>query len=137
MIHIAGVPSKALKVSAPASAPASALASVPAPGENPPVTTSLLYVAGHRLNGHDVCPDDGAGVRLLVLVTTAPSHAQARRDVRGTWGHMALRRDVAFAFFVGVAADEADNRAVAQENELYGDIIQVRRPSLDARCRHE
>ena len=101
----------------------------PAP-ENPPVVTRNLYVPGHRITGKNICPDMGQGIKLLILVTTAPAHKKAREAVRGTWGHVALRQDVAFAFFVGVSKNNEENQGVEQENKLYGDMIQVIRNSF-------
>ena len=101
----------------------------PAP-ENPSVVTRNLYVPGHRITGKNICPDMGQGIKLLILVTTAPAHKKAREAVRGTWGHVALRQDVAFAFFVGVSKNNDENQGVEQENKLYGDMIQVIRNSF-------
>jgi len=84
-----------------------------------------LYGAGHVQPLNDVCPNQGLGMKLLILVTTAPAHAKQREAVRGTWGHVVLRRDVALAFVVGISSNPSDNQAVQAENQLYGDIIQV------------
>ena len=73
----------------------------------------------------DICPNQGAGMKLLILVTTAPSHGKQREAVRGTWGHVAFRRDVGFAFMVGTSTNPQDNQAVEAENLIYGDVIQV------------
>ena len=100
-------------------------------GENPVVVTRSLYVAGHRLGGgRNVCPNYGRGLRMLILVTTAPGHLEQREAVRGTWGKIALRRDIGFAFFVGMATSPKENQLVELENQIYGDIIQVRFSSI-------
>ena len=101
-------------------------AAAPAAYENPSVLTRSLYVAGHRLMANNnLCPEHGLRLRLLILVTTAPGHFKQREAVRGTWGHVALRNDVALAFMVGVSQVDTDNRLLAVENLIYGDIIQV------------
>lgn len=105
-------------------------APVPAPPsppeyENPPVITRTLYVKGHNLPAKDVCPNKGDGLKLMILITTAPSHSAQREAVRSTWGHVAFRRDVGMAFFVGTSKNQQDNQIIAQENLVYGDIIQV------------
>lgn len=92
--------------------------------ENPSVPTHTLYRAGHKMPPKDICPNGGAGMKLLILVTTAPSHGKQREAVRGTWGHVAFRRDVGFAFMVGISANAKDNQAVEAENQIYGDVIQ-------------
>lgn len=92
--------------------------------ENPSVPTHTLYRSGHRMPPKDICPNQGAGMKLLILVTTAPSHGKQREAVRGTWGHVAFRRDVGFAFMVGTSTNPQDNQAVEAENLIYGDVIQ-------------
>jgi len=93
--------------------------------ENPSVPTHTLYRSGHRMPPNDICPNHGAGMKLLILVTTAPAHGKQREAVRGTWGHVAFRRDVGFAFMVGASTNPQDNQSVEAENQIYGDIIQV------------
>lgn len=98
--------------------------------ENPLVITRQLYEPGHVLPPKDVCPDQGEGMKLMVLITTAPSHTAQREAVRSTWGHVAFRRDVGMAFMVGTSKDPRENELVTLENLIYGDIIQVRAPFL-------
>lgn len=93
--------------------------------ENPPIMTKLLYQPGHVLPPKDVCPERGEGMKLMILITTAPSHVAQRDAVRSTWGHVAFRRDVGLAFMVGMPKDQRENELVALENLVYGDIIQV------------
>jgi hypothetical protein len=93
--------------------------------ENLPVLTRSLYQAGHYLPPKDVCPEQGEGMKLMILVTTAPGHAAQREAVRSTWGHVAFRRDVGMAFMVGTSKNHSENSLIEQENFIYGDIIQV------------
>lgn len=93
--------------------------------ENLPVPTHSLYQPGHYLTPKDVCPKQGEGMKLMILVTTAPGHAAQREAVRSTWGHVAFRRDVGMAFMVGTSKNQSENLLVKQENLIYGDIIQV------------
>ncbi|GBP67836.1 Lactosylceramide 1,3-N-acetyl-beta-D-glucosaminyltransferase [Eumeta japonica] len=87
--------------------------------------TRDLYVAGHSVPHPELCPGLGARLRLLVLVTSAPAHASAREAIRLTWGHYALRADVAIAFVVGAAPIESEPTLLA-EDTLYGDLIRGR-----------
>lgn len=98
--------------------------------ENPLVETKLLYEPGHIQPPKDVCPDRGEGLKLMILITTAPSHTAQREAVRSTWGHVAFRRDVGMAFMVGTSKDPRENELIAMENFIYGDIIQVCRLML-------
>lgn len=93
--------------------------------ENLPVLTRSLYQTGHYLPPKDVCPEQGEGMKLMILVTTAPGHAAQRDAVRSTWGHVAFRRDVGMAFMVGTSKNQSENLLIEQENFIYGDIIQV------------
>ncbi|XP_075986284.1 beta-1,3-galactosyltransferase 5-like [Anticarsia gemmatalis] len=112
---------------APAAPPAPpAPAAPPAPSE---LYTRELYVGGHERPHPELCPALGAHLRLLILVTSAPSHAAARDAVRLTWGHYAARADVALGFVLG-APPAALRAAIAAEDALYGDVIVGR--SLDS-----
>ncbi|KAI8431476.1 hypothetical protein MSG28_015992 [Choristoneura fumiferana] len=76
-----------------------------------------------------LCPALGARVRLLILVSSAPAHAAAREAVRLTWGHAALRSDVALGFVLGApppAAEPGLRAALDREDALYGDLIEGR-----------
>ncbi|XP_052749453.1 beta-1,3-galactosyltransferase 5-like [Galleria mellonella] len=107
----------------PAPAPAPAPAPLgPKPAQPGPVITNDVYVAGHEKPHPELCPALGGRLRLLMLVTSAPSHAAARDAVRLTWGHYAARADVALAFVLGVPPDKM-RPAVDAEDALYGDII--------------
>ncbi|XP_045762765.1 beta-1,3-galactosyltransferase 5-like [Maniola jurtina] len=93
------------------------------------VLTRDMYVAGHERPHPELCPALGAHLRLLILVTSAPSHSTARDAVRLTWGHYAARRDVALAFVLGSPPDSM-RPALENEDALYGDLIVGR--SLDS-----
>ncbi|XP_013194764.2 beta-1,3-galactosyltransferase 5-like [Amyelois transitella] len=87
-----------------------------------PVLTGDVYVAGHERPHPELCPSLGAKLRLLILVTSAPSHSAAREAVRMTWGHFNIRSDIAFAFVIGIPPDTV-RPAIEAEDMLYGDII--------------
>ncbi|XP_023950664.2 beta-1,3-galactosyltransferase 5 [Bicyclus anynana] len=102
----------------------------PAPRRDPRVVlTRDMYVAGHERPHPELCPALGAHLRLLILVTSAPSHSTARDAVRLTWGHYAARRDVAMAFVLG-SPPESMRAALEAEDSLYGDLVVGR--SLDS-----
>lgn len=119
-------PAAASEAKAAASSPQAA----PAGGERDPrvVYTRDVYVSGHERPHPELCPALGAHLRLLILVTSAPSHAAARDAVRLTWGHYAARADVALAFVLG-APPPTLRAALLAEDALYGDMIVGR--SLD------
>ncbi|KAM3957211.1 LOW QUALITY PROTEIN: beta-1,3-galactosyltransferase 5 [Aphomia sociella] len=87
-----------------------------------PVITRDVYVAGHEKPHPELCPSLGARLKLMILVTSAPSHASARDAVRLTWGHYSARADVSMAFVLGVPP-ESMRPGIEAEDALYGDII--------------
>lgn len=87
------------------------------------IKTEDFYVAGFNIPCVDLCPKLGEGLKILILVTSAPDHSEARSAIRQTWGHYNLRTDMAIAFVVGIGSD-AGNQIVSEESVLYGDIIQ-------------
>ncbi len=75
---------------------------------------------------NDVCPRQGEGMKLMILVTSAAGHASQRNTVRSTWGSVAFRRDIGLAFMLGISKNSSINEQIERENLLYGDIIQVK-----------
>uniref|UniRef100_H0XJ83 Hexosyltransferase n=1 Tax=Otolemur garnettii TaxID=30611 RepID=H0XJ83_OTOGA len=62
---------------------------------------------------------------LVLLVTSSLRQLAARTAIRKTWGRERMvKGKLVKAFFLGTTATEAEMRAVAQENQRYGDIIQ-------------
>lgn len=50
------------------------------------IRTSDLYESGHSEANIDLCgPDGGEHIRLLILITSAPTHRDARLAIRQTW----------------------------------------------------
>jgi len=76
---------------------------------------------------NDVCPKQGEGMKLMILVTSSASHISQRKTVRSTWGSVAFRRDIGLAFMLGISKHSSINEQIERENLLYGDIIQVKK----------
>lgn len=87
------------------------------------IKTSQFYEMGHVDSNTEICPEMGGPLRLLILITTAPSHQEARLAIRQTWGHYGIRRDVAIAFMLGKTQDPVKEEQLDQENYIYGDLI--------------
>ncbi|XP_037709473.1 acetylgalactosaminyl-O-glycosyl-glycoprotein beta-1,3-N-acetylglucosaminyltransferase [Drosophila subpulchrella] len=90
------------------------------------VATEKLYEPGHldeEIDAQRICPRDGEFVKLLVLISSAMSHEAARMSIRQTWMHYGSRRDVGMAFVLGRGTNETLNKALTQENFIYGDLI--------------
>ncbi|XP_034473298.1 beta-1,3-galactosyltransferase 5-like [Drosophila innubila] len=90
------------------------------------IETEKLYESGHLNEEIDVdriCSLNGLSTRLVVLITSALKHADARMSIRQTWGHYGARRDVGIAFVLGRSTNRTVNEALSEENSLYGDLI--------------
>jgi hypothetical protein len=87
------------------------------------VPAEIIYEAGHVDVSSQVCPDLGRDIKLLIAITSAPSHESARMAIRETWGHFASRKDIAIAFMLGSISNETVNANIEKEQYLYGDII--------------
>ncbi|EDV59302.1 UDP-GlcNAc:betaGal beta-1,3-N-acetylglucosaminyltransferase 9 [Drosophila erecta] len=90
------------------------------------VATETLYEPGHldeEIDADRICPKGGEFIKLLVLISSAMSHDAARMSIRQTWMHYGTRRDVGMAFVLGRGTNETINKALTQENFIYGDLI--------------
>ncbi|CAG0905609.1 unnamed protein product, partial [Cyprideis torosa] len=90
-------------------------------------TLADLFEPGFQIPGDDICGEDqGKGVLVLILVTSAPGSSEKRRAIRETWGHYSLRRDVTIAFVVGNTTESSYQAVINEESKTFGDIIQER-----------
>lgn len=91
------------------------------------IRTSDLYESGHSLANSELCgTNSGEHVRLLILITSAPAHRDARLAIRQTWGHYATRRDIAMAFILGATNVQSIEDSLEAESYMYSDIIRGR-----------
>lgn len=93
-------------------------------------STHKFYEHGFSQVGLDVCPNKGEQIRLLVLITSAPDHRDARLAIRQTWGHYGTRRDTAIGFMLGRTQSAKLDGDLNAEHYMYGDLI--RGNSLDS-----
>lgn len=90
------------------------------------IPAERIYESGHlneQIDVERICPSNGLNTRLLILITSAQTHADARMSIRQTWGHYGTRRDISMAFVLGRGTNETVNAALNQENYMYGDLI--------------
>ncbi|EDW04110.1 uncharacterized protein LOC6561984 [Drosophila grimshawi] len=90
------------------------------------IAAEQIYESGHlndEISIERICPANGLSTRLLILITSAQTHADARMSIRQTWGHYGTRRDISMAFVLGRGTNETVNEALSQENFMYGDLI--------------
>jgi hypothetical protein len=85
--------------------------------------TRYFYESGFDIANVELCPDLGRNLKVLVAITSAPSHKDARMAIRQTWGHYGQRSDVKIAFLLGLTNDPELAKDMTDENKLYGDLI--------------
>lgn len=87
------------------------------------ILTRSIYESGFDIANVELCPDLGKNLQVLVAITSAPSHKDARIAIRQTWGHYSQRSDVKIAFLLGSTNDPQLAKDLKDENKLYGDLI--------------
>lgn len=91
------------------------------------VRTSDLYVSGHSQANAELCGNNfGENIRLLIIISSAPAHRDARLAIRQTWGHYATRRDVVIVFILGATTSQSLEDSLEAETFMYNDIIRGR-----------
>lgn len=56
------------------------------------LTTKDVYESGHDIPNAELCPEFGAGLKLLILITSAPSHIDARNAIRYKINRVYMRK---------------------------------------------
>ncbi|XP_039952071.1 uncharacterized protein LOC126752787 [Bactrocera neohumeralis] len=90
------------------------------------IATSEIYESGHlneEINFAKICPNEGEDLKLLILISSALNHAEARLAIRQTWAHYGTRRDVSIAFVLGRSTNESISKELSIENFIYEDMI--------------
>ncbi|CAD6999156.1 uncharacterized protein LOC101462293 [Ceratitis capitata] len=90
------------------------------------IATSDIYESGHlneEINFAKICPNEGEDLKLMILISSALNHAEARLSIRQTWAHYGTRRDVSIAFVLGRTTNETVSKELSIENFIYGDMI--------------
>lgn len=87
------------------------------------ILTHTIFDPDYILPNPNVCVSEGEKLQILVVITSAPSHLDARMAIRQTWGSFKQRNDVAIAFILGSTEDSKLNQSIMAEADLYGDII--------------
>lgn len=85
--------------------------------------TRDLYESGFSETSSRLCPDAGNELRLMIVITSAPTHHRSRLAIRHTWGHYGSRRDVSIGFLIGATTNQAVEDQLSAENRMYDDLI--------------
>ncbi|XP_037083580.1 beta-1,3-galactosyltransferase 5-like [Pollicipes pollicipes] len=93
---------------------------------NGPLMTRDYYEPGFRIASDTLCPHHGAGVKVMMMVQSAPGNAEIRQVLRKTWAKPAIEReDVVLGFLLARTNDSAVQAAIQRESDTFGDIIQA------------
>lgn len=90
--------------------------------------TRKLYDPGFSYSNPNLCTKNGtsSSIKLLILIPS-PSHQNSdlRQAIRETWGHWALRQDIALGFFLGTMPHKNSTllEKLVGESEQYNDLI--------------
>lgn len=87
------------------------------------VRTHEIYEPGFTEASPELCKNNGEQLRLLILITSAPTHHEQRLAIRQSWGHYGQRRDVAIGFILGQTENQAHEDALAAEQYMYNDLV--------------
>lgn len=87
------------------------------------IRTGEIYIPGHSQSSQSLCPNDGTLIKLLIMITSAPAHKDARLAIRQTWGHYGSRRDISIGFMLGATDNQTIEEALAMESYIYDDIV--------------
>ena len=93
---------------------------------NKSIKTYKIYENGHLSDSSTInalCPKKGEALRLLILITSAPTHREQRLAIRQTWGHFGTRRDVSIGFVLGQTLNQPLEDQLSAENFMYNDLI--------------
>ncbi len=80
-----------------------------------------------KIDKPNACDTDlGASLDLLVIVTSAVDHSEARNAIRKTWGKFAIERGAYLLFLIGNTVDEELQHKIDAEDAQFEDILQGR-----------
>lgn len=90
------------------------------------IKTNDIYESGFTEPCADLCKNNGEQLRLMILITSAPTHHDMRLAIRQSWGHYASRRDIAIGFILGQTNNQTLEDTLAAENFMYNDLVRAR-----------
>ncbi|XP_063972016.1 beta-1,3-galactosyltransferase 5 isoform X2 [Diachasmimorpha longicaudata] len=86
-------------------------------------TIRAIYQSGHAVTAQGKCPNYGEDMDLIIVITSAPSHTEARTAIRKSWGLLGQRTNVSVVFILGMTGDPKLESHLQREQKLYGDMI--------------
>lgn len=69
------------------------------------------------------CPNDGKGIKLLIIVSTAPNRMHQRMNIRKTYGLHKFLPGVKIVFFIGASDKHEVEEDLLTENQIFKDIV--------------
>jgi len=88
-----------------------------------PHQTFQLYKPGFTISNSELCSKSGSGIKLVVMVISAPDHTNQRDAIRGGWGLHGSRPDVVFFFLVGRPSKSEELARLIEENDAHSDLV--------------
>lgn len=87
--------------------------------------THEVYVFGIQESNKEICSNSGAGVKLILVATSAPENYQQRIAVRNTWfTYRTKYKGLVMSFLIGATENTTLQANIERENSIHGDIIQ-------------
>ncbi|GAB6021522.1 Beta-1,3-galactosyltransferase 1 [Chamberlinius hualienensis] len=88
-------------------------------------STLMLPPSPYLIDKPNLCQPNQT-ISLLIMVITSPNNTEPRMAIRQTWGTIRLKEDVKLAFVLGAVSDNESQSRIANEDSIYGDLIQGR-----------
>lgn len=95
-----------------------------APDVTKGILTKVLYERSFLQSQPKICPNKGQNGKLLIIITSAPTHEEARNDIRQTWGKFAHSQNISVGFLLAFTPNKTVVKQIITEQKKYGDIIQ-------------
>ncbi|XP_055614743.1 N-acetyllactosaminide beta-1,3-N-acetylglucosaminyltransferase 4-like [Uranotaenia lowii] len=87
------------------------------------IKTKDFYKRIDNESDQTFCPNMGANVTLLMLITSSPDHNEQRLSIRRSWGSYSDRRNVSIRFVLGRSLNQSIENEIMTENLQYGDLV--------------
>ncbi|XP_044757364.1 UDP-GalNAc:beta-1,3-N-acetylgalactosaminyltransferase 1-like isoform X2 [Coccinella septempunctata] len=83
------------------------------------------YIVEYTEKNPEICNASENRLKLLIIVTSAPSHKNLRLAIRDTWGSATLTREIDIAFLLGYTHNKSIEESLLMEQTIYGDLIRA------------
>lgn len=81
-----------------------------------------FYIAGFNVSNDKLCPFEGQGLTIFVMVNSNPKHFSQRIAIRNTWASFKYP-EIKIGFMICMTYNDTINNLLEAENQVYNDII--------------